>query len=74
MQGFTGSFNVSVATALALSALAGRRRAAIGRDGDLDPTRQDELRARWIQRSVRRSAVVTRQLGRRGVSERDGEG
>jgi tRNA (guanosine-2'-O-)-methyltransferase len=53
MQGFTESFNLSVTVALAMSRIAGRRREAIGRPGDLPEGRRRELRARWFALSVR---------------------
>lgn len=53
MYGFAESFNLSVTVALAMSRIAGRRRAAIGALGDLDATHAVALRARWFALSVR---------------------
>lgn len=53
MWGFTESFNLSVSVALVLSRLAARRRAHLGRDGDLDPARRAHLRARWYGLRIR---------------------
>lgn len=47
MHGFTESFNLSVSVALVMSRLATRRRAHIGRVGDLDADTIDGLRARF---------------------------
>lgn len=63
MYGFTESFNLSVTVALAMSRIAGRRRAAIGALGDLDDTRRRELRARWFALKIRGAAgIVERAL------------
>lgn len=53
MFGFTQSYNLSVSAALALSQLAARRRAHLGRDGDLPPAQLAHLRARWVALKVR---------------------
>ena len=53
MLGFTESYNLSVTVALAMSRLAARRRAHLGRDGDLDPARRARLRARWFALTIR---------------------
>jgi len=53
MLGFTQSFNLSVSAALITSQLAARRRAFLGRDGDLDDTRRANLRARWFSLKIR---------------------
>lgn len=64
MFGFTGSFNLSVTVALAMSRLAARRRAAIGAPGDLDDHRRRELRARWFALKIRGAiGVLERVLG-----------
>jgi tRNA (guanosine-2'-O-)-methyltransferase len=53
MFGFTESYNLSVTVGLAMSRLASRRRAYIGRAGDLDPARYARLRARWFALRIR---------------------
>lgn len=62
MLGFTGSYNVSVAAALALYQVTERRRQALGAAGDLDPVRRAELLDTWLKRSVRRSEQILRVL------------
>ena len=52
IHGFAESFNLSVAAALSLYSVTSRRRAALGRDGDLDPETASFERARWMLRSV----------------------
>ncbi|MEZ4368597.1 MAG: RNA methyltransferase [Kofleriaceae bacterium] len=47
MFGFTESFNLSVSVALVMSRLAARRRALLGRPGDLDVDTIATLRAQW---------------------------
>ena len=49
MSGFTQSFNVSVAGAVALYTVARARRAALGRDGDLNEVAQARLRSRYLK-------------------------
>ena len=64
MFGFTESYNLSVTVALAMSRIAGRRRAAIGHPGDLDELRRRELRARWFALKIRGAVgVLERALG-----------
>ena len=64
MFGFTESYNLSVTVALAMSRLATRRRAHLGRTGDLDPARHARLRARWFALRIRGVVgVVERALG-----------
>jgi tRNA (guanosine-2'-O-)-methyltransferase len=53
MYGFTESFNLSVTVALAMSTIAARRRAVLGRLGDLDEAQRRFLRARWFALKVR---------------------
>jgi tRNA (guanosine-2'-O-)-methyltransferase len=71
MRGFVESLNVSVCAAILLSA------ATRGRAGDLDPTRQQELYARGLFRTVPRAGVVLKALksaaGQRPTPP-DGEG
>lgn len=65
LQGFSRSLNLSVATALAVSAQARRRRAALGRDGDLDAAELEALRARYYRLDVRGAdAIIERYLRR----------
>jgi tRNA (guanosine-2'-O-)-methyltransferase len=49
MQGFTQSFNVSVAGAVALYTVARARRAALGREGDLNEAARARLRSRYLK-------------------------
>ncbi len=65
MFGFTESYNLSVSAALVTSQLAARRRAHLGRVGDLDPARIAHLRARWYALKVRGAVgVVERTVSR----------
>jgi tRNA (guanosine-2'-O-)-methyltransferase len=52
MYGFTRSFNLSVSVAISVHRTATRRRAAIGRAGDLPDQERARLRARWYELSV----------------------
>ena len=52
IHGFAESYNLSVAAALSLYSLTTRRRALLGRDGDLDAETTSLERARWLLRSV----------------------
>jgi tRNA (guanosine-2'-O-)-methyltransferase len=52
MQGMTASFNLSVSVALSVFDCSRRRRAALGRPGDLNEAEILELRARWYRLSV----------------------
>jgi tRNA (guanosine-2'-O-)-methyltransferase len=65
MPGLTRSLNLSVAAALVLERAAARRRAALGRAGDLDDAAVLRLRARFYAASVRGADVV---LARAGIS------
>jgi tRNA (guanosine-2'-O-)-methyltransferase len=66
MFGFTESFNLSVTVALAMSRIAARRRAAIGRLGDLDDPHRRTLRARWFALKIRGAVgILERALGPR---------
>ncbi len=58
MLGFSGSFNLSVAVALAMSRVAARRRAWLGASGDLPAERMRLLRARWYALSVRAAVGI----------------
>jgi tRNA (guanosine-2'-O-)-methyltransferase len=60
MHGFSESMNLSVATAITLYTHTSRRRAALGRDGDLDEARLAELRARYYVRDVRGAVAIVR--------------
>lgn len=64
MYGFTQSYNLSVSAAMLTSQLAARRRALLGRAGDLDDDRRRHLRARWFALGLRGVAgIVERTLG-----------
>jgi tRNA (guanosine-2'-O-)-methyltransferase len=52
IYGFAESYNLSVAAALSLYSQSSRRRAALGRLGDLDGERSELERARWYLRSI----------------------
>jgi hypothetical protein len=68
MFGFTDSYNLSVSAALVTSHLAQRRRAHLGRAGDLEPARIERLRARWYALKVRGAVgVVERALAASGA-------
>jgi tRNA (guanosine-2'-O-)-methyltransferase len=58
LHGFSQSLNLSVAAALLLYTHAARRRAALGRAGDLDEQARLELRARYYALSVRGAAAI----------------
>ncbi|HEY2747081.1 MAG TPA: RNA methyltransferase [Polyangia bacterium] len=61
MRGFSQSVNLSVATALCVYTHAERRRAALGRVGDLDGDALDELRADYYRRDLRGAdAIIAR--------------
>ncbi|HEX2660592.1 MAG TPA: RNA methyltransferase [Polyangia bacterium] len=63
MAGMTRSLNLSVATAVIVSHAAERRRAALGRAGDLDDAAKLALRARFYAASLRGAdGVVARYL------------
>jgi len=51
-HGMAESLNLSVAAGIALYALLGRRRAAIGATGDLSADHLADLRARWYAKAV----------------------
>ena len=53
MHGFTQSFNLSVSVAVTIYQLARRRRAHLGRPGDLAEQERAILRARWYSLGVR---------------------
>ncbi len=68
LYGFSQSVNLSVAAALTLYTHATRRRAALGRSGDLDEAALDALRARYYARDVRGAeAIVERWRRDRGL-------
>ncbi len=58
MHGFTQSFNLSVSVALCVYNLANRRRAALGRPGDLEAQERARLRARWYALGIRGIAGI----------------
>ena len=53
MFGFTRSFNLSVSAALILARASERRRAALGRAGDLPAEERALRRARWYAQDIR---------------------
>jgi tRNA (guanosine-2'-O-)-methyltransferase len=63
MPGLTRSLNLSVAAALVLERAAARRRAALGRAGDLDDAAVLRLRARFYAASVRGADAVLARAG-----------
>jgi tRNA (guanosine-2'-O-)-methyltransferase len=68
MRGFTQSFNLSVSVALSVFDCSRRRRATLGRAGDLDDQERALLRARWYVLSMDQraaSAIVERHVSRR---------
>lgn len=58
MQGFTGSFNLSVSVALSVYTQAARMRRALGALGDLPTSRVEGLRALWYCLSVRAAGLI----------------
>jgi tRNA (guanosine-2'-O-)-methyltransferase len=60
LYGFSESVNLSVATALVVYTHTTRRRAALGRPGDLDDAQLIELRARYYARDIRGAAAIVR--------------
>jgi tRNA (guanosine-2'-O-)-methyltransferase len=58
MFGFTRSFNLSVSVALILQRAAERRRAALGRAGDLPAEERALVRARWYAQDIRGAAEI----------------
>ena len=66
MRGFSQSVNLSVATALCVYTHAERRRAALGRTGDLDEAALDALRADFYRRDLRGAdAIIARAAANR---------
>ena len=62
LYGFSESVNLSVATALVVYTHTTRRRAALGRAGDLDEQSLTELLARYYARDVRGAAAIVRRF------------
>jgi tRNA (guanosine-2'-O-)-methyltransferase len=62
MYGFTESFNLSVTVGMAMSTIAARRRAVLGRLGDLPDERLRYLRARWFAAKIRGADEVFARL------------
>lgn len=58
MHGFTRSFNLSVAVALLAARMAERRRAALGRAGDLPAEVRAKWRARWYAQDIRGAGKI----------------
>jgi tRNA (guanosine-2'-O-)-methyltransferase len=66
MRGFSQSVTLSVATALCAYTHAERRRAALGRTGDLDEAALDALRADFYRRDLRGAdAIIARAAANR---------
>ena len=62
MAGFSESFNISVAAAVALYEVRRQRVERFGRNGDMSPERIEQLRAVWYLQSVRESDLLVRRL------------
>jgi tRNA (guanosine-2'-O-)-methyltransferase len=62
MFGFTRSFNLSVSVALVMARLAERRRAYLGRPGDLSPGEVTRLRARWYALKIKGAVGVVERV------------
>jgi len=58
MFGFTRSFNLSVSAALLIERASERRRAALGRRGDLPAEERARRRARWYAQDIRGAAEI----------------
>ncbi len=58
MQGFTESFNVSVAAALTLYTARRTWETQTGLTGDLSPGETEELRLSWLKKQIRRSDEI----------------
>jgi len=58
MFGFTRSFNLSVSAALLIARACERRRAALGRRGDLPAEERARRRARWYAQDIRGAAEI----------------
>jgi tRNA (guanosine-2'-O-)-methyltransferase len=65
LHGFSQSLNLSVATALTVYTHATRRRAALGRAGDLSDAARLALRARYYARDVRGAEAIVERARRR---------
>ena len=59
MAGFTQSFNVSVAGAVALYTVARARRALLGRAGDLNDAARSRLRSRYLKLGAKLSRRIS---------------
>ncbi|MBM4370983.1 MAG: RNA methyltransferase [Deltaproteobacteria bacterium] len=68
MRGFTRSFNVSVAAGIALYHATRAREAVLGPGGTLGEADREALRAAWVERSVRRGALLREELEERDRS------
>ena len=71
MHGFSESFNLSVSAAITLYSVTRRRRAALGRSGDLDVDARHELTARYYAASVDKRLVraVIDELGEAQIDD-----
>jgi tRNA (guanosine-2'-O-)-methyltransferase len=64
MYGLTQSLNVSVALGVCLYEATRRRRAAVGREGDLSPEERETLRGRFLTRAVRTSRKIAEAISK----------
>lgn len=74
MDGFTRSFNVSVAVAMVLQHARSSRAAALGADGDLTAGQRLILAARYAVRSLPSAAALLRRAARDGSFDTGGPG
>ncbi|MGI9666221.1 MAG: TrmH family RNA methyltransferase [Acidimicrobiia bacterium] len=58
MSGFAGSFNISVAAAVALYEVRSQRIDRFGSNGDFTDARRDQVLAVWLMKSVRESRLI----------------
>jgi tRNA (guanosine-2'-O-)-methyltransferase len=71
MFGMTRSFNLSVSVALVMSRAAERRRAALGRPGELAVEDRAKRRARWYAQDIRGAAeIISRHVSAQTRPER----
>lgn len=63
MHGMVQSFNVSVALAISLQTIVPARRTQLGGSGDMPPSRQWELRRKWLEFGIRHAKKVRAAYG-----------
>jgi tRNA (guanosine-2'-O-)-methyltransferase len=68
MAGFTRSFNLSVSLGICLHTATSRRRAVLGREGDMDESTRAALKKRWVQLGVKDSERILDALSRSTTS------